>query len=75
MICANGNKAIDFTLEAYKAALAGNGRLPKRHCIEHCSILNQENVVCMADMEISPSFLIGHVGYWGYVHVFSKCYI
>ena len=67
MIHANGNRAINFTLEAYKDALAGDSGIKKRHRIEHCSLLSQENLTQMADMGISPSFLIGHVGYWGYV--------
>ena len=66
MIHANGDKAIDLTLDAYKTSLKGSSGLEKRHRIEHCSILSDTNVAKMAEIGISPSFLIGHVGYWGY---------
>ena len=67
MIHANGNKAIDLAVKAYREALGGKSGLTKRHRIEHCSLLNEENLDSMRDLGISPSFLIGHVGYWGYV--------
>ena len=67
MIHANGNKAIDLTLDAYQIALKGKGGIPKRHRIEHCSIVNQDTLKRIHLLGISPSFLIGHVGYWGYV--------
>ncbi len=66
MIHANGDKAIDITVAAYKDALNGKCGLEKRHRIEHCSILSDSNISEMACIGISPSFLIGHVGYWGY---------
>ncbi|MBK5528473.1 amidohydrolase family protein [Pseudomonas sp. TH06] len=67
MIHANGDRAIDFTLEAYKNALDNRSGLEKRHRIEHCSLLTEETVKRLQHLGISPSFLIGHVGYWGYV--------
>ena len=67
MIHANGNKAIDLAIIAYREALGGNSGQTKRYRIEHCSLLNEENLDSMRDLGISPSFLIGHVGYWGYV--------
>lgn len=65
VIHANGDKAIDNALDAFEAA-AGKGLLtnaPWR--IEHCSILHDEQIARMARLGISPSFLIGHVYYWG----------
>ena len=67
MIHANGNKAIDLAITAYREALGGESGQTKRHRIEHCSLANEENLDNMRDLGISPSFLIGHVGYWGYV--------
>ena len=67
MIHANGNKAIDLTLDAYQIALKGKSGIPKRHRIEHCSLVNQDTLKRIHSLGISPSFLIGHVGYWGYV--------
>ena len=67
MIHANGDKAIDLSLDAYQIALKGKSGIPKRHRIEHCSVVNQDTLNRMHSLGISPSFLIGHVGYWGYV--------
>ncbi len=63
----NGDKAIDIVIAAYKHALAGKSGLEKRHRIEHCSLLTDSHLNEMSAIGISPSFLIGHVGYWGYV--------
>lgn len=37
----------------------------RRHRIEHASLLHDDAIGLMARMAVSPSFLIGHVGYWG----------
>ncbi|OLF53028.1 amidohydrolase [Pseudomonas chlororaphis] len=66
MIHANGDRAIEFTLQAYEDALQGDSALEKRHRIEHCSLLSENDLRHMSRLGISPSFLIGHVGYWGY---------
>ena len=66
MIHANGDKAVQFALEAYDSILEGKKGSSKRHRIEHCSLLTQDNIKTMNKLGISPSFLIGHVGYWGY---------
>ena len=66
MIHGNGNKAIDQILTAYAEALGGVNGLAKRHRIEHCSLLDDDAIKKMRELGISPSFLIGHVGYWGY---------
>lgn len=67
MIHANGIAAIGKTLTAYEGALGNASGLLKRHRIEHCSLADGDTLTRMAAMGISPSFLIGHVGYWGYV--------
>jgi predicted amidohydrolase YtcJ len=66
MIHANGDRAVQFTLQAYADALQGGSALKKRHRIEHCSLLNEDSLQTMKLLGLSPSFLIGHVGYWGY---------
>jgi predicted amidohydrolase YtcJ len=66
MIHANGDQAIEFTLQAYDLALQGQSGLDKRHRIEHCSLLSKSTLETMQRLGLSPSFLIGHVGYWGY---------
>jgi len=69
MIHANGDKAIEFTTQAYVNALKSlspEQRRDRRDRIEHCSLLSPEQLNTMSTWGISPSFLIGHVGYWGY---------
>ena len=64
-IHANGDKAIDNVLDAYELAWQ-DGLLTNTPCrIEHCSILHDEHIERIAKMGLSPSFLIGHVYYWG----------
>lgn len=64
-IHANGDQAIDNVLDAYEAAF-DQGLLTNTPCrIEHCSILHDEHIERIANMGLSPSFLIGHVYYWG----------
>ena len=62
---ANGDAAIDIVLDAYEAALVANPRADHRHRIEHCSIAWDEHFARMAKLGLTPSFLIGHVHYWG----------
>ncbi|MDG2334452.1 MAG: amidohydrolase family protein [Myxococcota bacterium] len=67
---ANGDAAIDRALAAFERAdqlgLDPGGR---RSRIEHCSILHDEHIERMAALGISPSFLIGHVYYWGHAFI------
>jgi predicted amidohydrolase YtcJ len=70
MIHANGDQAVTFAIEAYQNALSGYSGPERRNRIEHCSLLTAEQITTMYQMAVSPSFLIGHVGYWGYA--FSK---
>lgn len=65
MVHANGDAAIDTTLQAYETVLTKTPRNDHRHRIEHCSILHPEQIDKMHDLGLSPSFLIGHVYYWG----------
>lgn len=65
MIHANGDKAVSLTIAAFQAALKGNSNPQQRNRIEHCSFLDSDGITEMAALNISPSFLIGHVGYWG----------
>ncbi len=63
---ANGDAAIDRTLDAFERARDLGLDPGGRRCrIEHCSILHDEQIERMAELGISPSFLIGHVHYWG----------
>ncbi|MDI1244753.1 MAG: amidohydrolase [Rhodoferax sp.] len=64
-IHANGDAAIDVTLDAFQKATGQAGGHQLRHRIEHCSILHDDQIARMKAMGISPSFLIGHVHFWG----------
>ncbi|MGB3184834.1 MAG: amidohydrolase [Ornithinimicrobium sp.] len=62
---ANGDAAIDVTLAAYTAALQADPKPDHRHRIEHCSVLRPEQIEAMVALGLSPSFLIGHIRWWG----------
>ncbi|WP_140789350.1 amidohydrolase [Myxococcus xanthus] len=69
MIHANGDRANELTTQAYVNALKSltpQQRDDRRDRIEHCSLLSPGQLDTMHRWGISPSFLIGHVGYWGY---------
>lgn len=62
---ANGDLAIDRALDAFEAAYAAGASHDLRFRIEHCSVLHDEQIARIAALGVSPSFLIGHVHYWG----------
>ena len=63
---ANGDAAVDRALDAFaKAKAKGLDPAAMRCRIEHCSILHDDQIDKMAELGLSPSFLIGHVHYWG----------
>jgi predicted amidohydrolase YtcJ len=62
---ANGDAAIDTVLDAFEQVLHEAPRQDHRHRIEHASLLRPEHIRRMAQLGVSPSFLIGHVHYWG----------
>jgi len=64
-IHANGDAAIDVVLDSFEKAIKGNPSREHRHRIEHCSILHPEQIKRMKELGLSPSFLIGHVHFWG----------
>ena len=62
---ANGDAGIDTTIAAFETVLRESPRRDHRHRIEHCSLLHPEQISKMVELGLSPSFLIGHVRYWG----------
>jgi len=68
MVHANGTKAIEFTIQAFEQSLrtCKKENESRRHRIEHCSLVDKKQLERMSVMGVSPSFLIGHTGIWGY---------
>lgn len=68
MIHANGDKAIKRTIEGLSKTGLTNATIEtRRDRMEHASLLSDEDIKKMTELGVSPSFLIGHVGYWGWV--------
>jgi len=66
IVHANGDAAIDRVLDAFERAASMGLDPAERRCrIEHCSILHDEHIQRIKQLGLSPSFLIGHVHYWG----------
>ncbi len=66
VVHANGDAAIDRVLHAFgRARTLGLDPAERRCRIEHCSILHDEHIEKISALGLSPSFLIGHVHYWG----------
>lgn len=65
MVHANGDAAIAQAVSCYGKALGGKADEEARHRIEHCSFPTEDNLQDMAKLGLSPSFLVGHVYYWG----------
>ncbi len=64
-IHANGDAAIDTVIDAFEKGTKGEGGHKLRHRIEHCSLLHDDQITRMKSLGLSPSFLIGHVHFWG----------
>ncbi|UQS25246.1 amidohydrolase [Amycolatopsis thermalba] len=63
----NGDAAIDAIIDGYArlGAPAGTGR---RHRIEHCQTVREDQLDRMAAHDVTASFFIKHVYYWGDRH-------
>ncbi len=64
VVHANGDQAIDNTLDAFEAAYEAGAPRDMRYRIEHCSVLHDEQIARIKKLGLSPSFLIGHIYYW-----------
>ncbi|WP_112480054.1 amidohydrolase [Vibrio variabilis] len=68
MVHSNGDHSSTRTINAFRlAGLSKETSHLRRDRIEHASLLSDEHLAQMEELGISPSFLIGHVGYWGWV--------
>jgi predicted amidohydrolase YtcJ len=68
-IHANGDKAIESTLQALEKA---NGRYPRdnlRHMIIHCQTASGDHIRRMKKLRVIPSYFVNHVYYWGDRHL------
>ncbi|MGK5010823.1 amidohydrolase [Janthinobacterium sp. MDB2-8] len=80
LVHANGDKAVEYVLDSYAQVLTpqpgglseeeAHKRRQLRLRVEHASLLNDDAISKMAELQLNPSFLIGHVGYWG--HTFQR---
>lgn len=63
----NGDAAIDSILDAIEAGRKAGIDMKALRCrIEHASILHDDQITRMKNLDLSPSFLINHVYYWGH---------
>ncbi len=62
---ANGDGAIDVSLNVYERILKENPRDDHRHRLEHCSVGHLDQFDRMKSLGVTPTFLIGHVRWWG----------
>jgi predicted amidohydrolase YtcJ len=65
MVHTNGDAAVEFALTAMEELLPGYGTNNLRHRFEHVSFTTDDQLTRMAKSNISPSFLMNHVFYWG----------
>ncbi|AXE33416.1 amidohydrolase [Chromobacterium phragmitis] len=68
LVHSNGDHSMEVVLDSYQQALEATGADAQalRLRVEHASLLTDAAMGRMAKLGLSPSFLIGHVGYWGH---------
>jgi hypothetical protein len=64
----NGAAAIDDILHAFREAQREYPRPDARHRIEHCQNVREDQLDQIKELNITPSFFVGHVYYWGDRH-------
>ena len=65
MVHTNGDAAVEMALEAMEDLLPRYSSNDLRHRFEHVSFTTDDQLTRMAAANISPSFLMNHVYYWG----------
>lgn len=63
----NGDAAIEAIIEAYARLGVSNGST-RRHRIEHCQTVREDQLDRMAAHDVLASFFVKHVYYWGDRH-------
>lgn len=66
---ANGDRAIESTLQALERAERLHPRRAARHLIIHCQLASRDQIRRMKRLGVIPSFFVNHVYYWGDRHV------
>jgi len=66
---ANGDHAIDSTLQALERAQRLHPRTDSRHLIIHCQLATRDQIRRMRELGVIPSYFVNHVYYWGDRHV------
>jgi predicted amidohydrolase YtcJ len=66
---ANGDRAIDSTLQALERAQRLHPRKDSRHLIIHCQLASRDQIRRMRELGVLPSYFVNHVYYWGDRHV------
>lgn len=65
---ANGDAAIENTLNAFEAVQANNPRADSRPTLIHAQAARDDQVERMADLGVIPTFFVSHTYYWGDRH-------
>ncbi|SFA94358.1 hypothetical protein SAMN05216266_102368 [Amycolatopsis marina] len=64
----NGDAAIQAILDAYGALGVAQGDAGRRHRVEHCQTVREDQLERMAAHGVLASFFVKHVYYWGDRH-------
>ena len=65
---ANGDRAVEQTLNLYSRLLQGEANPASRRLrIEHFTVTTEKQIDQAAQLGITPSMTVGHVGFWGEV--------
>jgi predicted amidohydrolase YtcJ len=69
IVHANGDRAINQTLNAFEAIISANptpeNEQPGMHRIDHFTVASKQQIASTKELGIGISHTIGHVGYWG----------
>jgi predicted amidohydrolase YtcJ len=66
---ANGDRAIDSTLQALARAQRLHPRQDSRHFIIHVQLATRDQIRRMRELGVLPSYFVNHVYYWGDRHI------
>jgi predicted amidohydrolase YtcJ len=62
---AQGDRAIDATLDAYEAALAACPDAKRPFRLEHCALMTEAQIARALSLGVVASFFLPHLYYWG----------